>query len=132
MREAPTSINQEDYLEQIAELIHAKGYARVSDIADRLGLGRPSVSVMIQRLDHLGYVCYERYRGVTLTSAGRRVANEIRARHSLLEDLFKALGLDPGVHLADIEGIEHHLSKETLERFRVLVNHLRDHPLPEN
>lgn len=132
MQAAPTSTNQEDYLEQIDVLIAEKGYARVSDIAERLKLGRPSVSAMIQHLDRLGHVNYERYRGITLTETGREIAGRIRERHALLEELFEALALDPQTHLADIEGIEHHISEGTLQQFRALLAHLKKHPLPKH
>ena len=68
------SESTEDHLERIQELVDRKGYARVSDIAATLGLTRSTVSNMVRRLARRGFVNYERYRGFTLTSAGRRVA----------------------------------------------------------
>jgi len=57
----------EDYLEVIYGLIQTKGYARAVDIAEQLGVKTPSVTAMVQKLDDMGLVVYERYRGLTLT-----------------------------------------------------------------
>ena len=63
----------EDYLERIAELIGEKGYARVSDMAEKLMIKPASVTKMIQRLEELGYVKREPYRGFILTIKGKKV-----------------------------------------------------------
>lgn len=118
----------EDYLERIHELIESKGYARVSDIADELKLSRPSVSIMVKRLHSLGFVYYEKYRGITLTEEGRDVARYIRCRHVILTEFFTLLGLDPEVVSRDVEGIEHHLSPESLEKLKQVVEHWRNAP----
>ena len=73
----------EDYLEQIHNLIEGKGYARVVDIAKNLEISQASVTNMIQRLDAEGYVIYERYRGVVMTDAGKKIGQEIARRHEL-------------------------------------------------
>ena len=57
-----TTTAVQDYLEQIHQLIEAKGYARAVDIAANLGVSQASVSAMIQRMDAEGYVIYEKYR----------------------------------------------------------------------
>jgi Mn-dependent DtxR family transcriptional regulator len=118
----------EDYLERIHELIEGKGYARVSDIADELKLSRPSVSLMVQRLSRLGFVVYEKYRGITLTERGQEVARRIQCRHVILTEFFTLLGLDLAVVAKDVEGIEHHLSAESLARLELIVEHWRRHP----
>jgi len=122
------TVSAEDYLERIHELIEAKGYARVSDIAALLGLTRPTVSIMVQRLSRDGYLVYEKYRGLTLTARGAEVARRIRTRHVLLTEFLGMLGLDRGVVSRDVEGIEHHVSPETLEKLERLVEHWKKHP----
>ncbi len=122
------TVSAEDYLERIHELIESKGYARVSDIADLLGLTRPTVSIMVQRLSRDGYLIYEKYRGLTLTARGAEVARRIRTRHVLLTEFLGLLGLDRGVVSRDVEGIEHHVSQETLEKLERLVEHWKKHP----
>ncbi len=115
--------NAEDYLERIHELIESKGYARVSDIADALKLSRPTVSIMVQRLSRAGYVNYEKYRGLSLTEEGTAVARRIQSRHVILNQFLTLLDLPKKVVARDIEGIEHHLSPETLDRLATLVEH---------
>lgn len=126
--EKPLTINAEDYLERIHELIESKGYARVSDIASLLGLTRPTVSIMVQRLSRAGYLSYEKYRGLTLTDLGEEVARRIRTRHVLLTEFLGMLDLDRAVVSRDVEGIEHHISPETLEKLERLVEHWKKHP----
>lgn len=122
------TVSAEDYLERIHELIEKKGYARVSDIAELLGLTRPTVSIMVQRLSRDGYLAYEKYRGLTLTARGAEVARRIQTRHVLLTEFLGLLGLDRSVVSHDVEGIEHHVSQETLEKLERLVEHWRKYP----
>ena len=128
--QVPVTVSQsiEDYLERIHELIETKGYARVSDIADSLSLSRPSVSNMVQRLSRLGFVVYEKYRGITLTEHGVEVARRIQCRHVILTEFLTLLGLDRNVVAKDVEGIEHHVSAETLLQLERVVEYWRGHP----
>ena len=66
----------EDYLERIQELIDAKGYARVVDIAGSLGISQASVTNMVKRLDSEGFVHHEKYRGLVLTAEGEQIARD--------------------------------------------------------
>jgi Mn-dependent DtxR family transcriptional regulator len=108
------SISEEDYLERIHELIQTKGYARAVDIADALGISQPSVTSMVQRMASSGLVNYEKYRGLTLTEAGKTVAENIQIRHKILLRFFSVLGISAEAQEKDIEGLEHHLSEETI------------------
>lgn len=118
----------EDYLEQIHNLIEAKGYARVVDIAGNLGIAQASVTNMIQKLDAEGYLVYERYRGVTLTEAGRRIGQEIARRHEVLTRLLAGFGLDAATVHKDVEGMEHHISRQTLDVLTLLLEELEGNP----
>src|SRR5580704_4552403 len=109
------SQSAEDYLERIHELIEEKGYARVVDIASSLKVKQASVTSMVQKLAESGYLKYEKYRGLILTSKGREVARKIQSRHETLSRFFSLLGLDAETQRQDIEGIEHHLSADTVE-----------------
>src|ERR1700726_3631115 len=104
----------EDYLEQILDLINTKGYARVADIAQGLRISQASVTNMVQTLDAEGLLKYEKYRGLVLTTAGETLARNITHRHQLLTDFLKLLGLDDQTIYHDVEGMEHHISPETL------------------
>ncbi len=122
------SQSAEDYLERIHELIQEKGYARVVDIASSLDVKQASVTSMVQKLGELGYINYEKYRGLILTDKGREVAQRIQRRHETLSRFFSLFGLDPKTQQADIEGIEHHLSPETLNCLADLAQYFEDHP----
>jgi Mn-dependent DtxR family transcriptional regulator len=118
----------EDYLERILELINAKGYARVVDIAAALKISQASVTNMVQRLDADGLLKYEKYRGLILTAAGKTLASKIAQRHQLLTDFLKLLGLDDRVIYHDVEGMEHHISSPTLRAIEALTAQLRRRP----
>ena len=83
----------EDYLEAIYDLIQTKGYARAVDIAEHLGVKTPSVTNMIQKLDGMGLVAYERYRGLTLTQTGEKMARFSRQKHELITKFLVTLEL---------------------------------------
>ena len=105
----------EDYVELIADLIDHSGAARQVEIAARLGVAQPTVAKMLKRLHAEGFVLQEPYRGVALTAAGRDLAEESRARHRIVEDFLLALGVSAATARCDAEGIEHHVSQETLD-----------------
>jgi Mn-dependent DtxR family transcriptional regulator len=122
------SQSAEDYLERIHELIEEKGYARVVDIALSLDVKQASVTSMVQKLGELGYLNYEKYRGLILTEKGRAVACLIQQRHETLSRFFSLLGLDEETQRHDIEGIEHHLSPATVACLADLTGFLESHP----
>jgi Mn-dependent DtxR family transcriptional regulator len=118
----------EDYLEQILDLINTKGYARVADIAQGLKISQASVTNMVQRLDSEGLLKYEKYRGLVLTTAGETLARNITRRHHLLSDFLRMLGINEETIYHDVEGMEHHISPQTLRAIEVLVSELQAHP----
>ncbi len=122
------SQSAEDYLERIHELIESKGNAHVADIAQSLNVGQPSVTSMVQKLADEGYLRYEKYRSLTLTDAGRAVAERIRNRHAVLASFFTLFDLDDDTQARDIEGIEHHLSSDTLNTLANLTAFFEEHP----
>ena len=75
MEETDAYPSMEDYIEQIYLLIDEKGYARVSDIAEALSVHPSSVTKMVQKLDKDEYLIYEKYRGLVLTSKGKKLEN---------------------------------------------------------
>lgn len=100
--------SMEDYLERIYTLIEEKGYARVSDIAEALNVHPSSVTKMVQKLDKSQYLIYEKYRGLVLTSKGKKMGKRLVDRHTLLEDFLRLIGVSEDVIFEDVEGIEHH------------------------
>jgi Mn-dependent DtxR family transcriptional regulator len=128
MTRRPPSQSAEDYLERIFELIQEKGVARVADIATSLKVRQASVTDMVQKLARQGYLKYERYQDVVMTNKGRDVARKIQNRHKTLSRFFSLLGLDAATQREDIEGIEHHLSRTTVNVLSDLVLFFEKHP----
>lgn len=122
------SISTEDYLERMAELIEAKGFARAVDLAAALDISQPSVTAMVQRLARGGYVVYEKYRRLQLTESGRMLAAKVRNRHATLKRFLSLLGVDEQTQENDIEGWEHCLSADTLERLGRLTDFFHARP----
>src|SRR5690606_38314683 len=108
--------SMEDYIEQIYLLIESKGYARVSDIAEALSVHPSSVTKMVQKLDQKEYLVYEKYRGLALTPKGKKIGERLVYRHDLLEQFLSLIGLDEENIYNDVEGMEHHLSWNTIDR----------------
>jgi len=120
-----TTESAEDYLERIYELTEDKGRARMVDIARSLRIRQASVTQMVQKLGEHGFVRYEKYRGLVLTSKGKGIARAVRRRHRVLEEFFELLGVDRNTAQLDLEGIEHHLSPASVERIEELVLFLK-------
>jgi Mn-dependent DtxR family transcriptional regulator len=115
----------EDYLERIYKLIDEKGYARVSDIAEGLEVHPSSVTKMIQKLDKDEYLIYEKYRGLVLTNKGKKIGKRLVDRHHLLEEFLGMIGVDHENIYKDVEGIEHHLSWDSITRIATLVEYFK-------
>ncbi|MBT2695119.1 transcriptional regulator MntR [Bacillus sp. ISL-55] len=113
--------SMEDYIEQIFILIEQKGYARVVDIAEALSVHPSSVTKMVQKLDKDQFVVYEKYRGLVLTPKGFKTGKRLVDRHELLEQLLKVIGVKEENIYNDVEGIEHHLSWDAIDRIGDLV-----------
>ena len=104
----------EDYVELIADLIDEKGEARGSDVAMRLGVANATVVKTLKRLQELGLVTQEPYRSIFLTGEGWKMAEDGRRKHKIVEAFLLALGVPEDTARIDSEGIEHHVSEETL------------------
>jgi Mn-dependent DtxR family transcriptional regulator len=116
----------DDYLEQILHLIEEKGYARPVDVSKRLGISQASVTNMLQRLDAEGLVKHEKYRGTVLTEEGRHIAQAIIDRHELLTVFLRLFEIDEETIYRDVEGMEHHVSRATLNALRAVTETLRE------
>ena len=116
----------EDYIEQIYNLIHTKGYARVTDIAEAINVHPSSVTKMVQKLDKDNFVNYEKYRGFVLTKKGTKIGERLVFRHELLEEFLEIIGVDEENIYNDVEGIEHHLSWNSIDRIGDLVRYFQE------
>jgi len=107
----------QDYVEAIADLSAAQGRARVVDLARRLGVTHVTVNRTLARLQQSGYVSTKPYQAIFLTDAGRKLAAECKQRHETVTAFLRSLGIPERVAEMDAEGIEHHVSPETLAAF---------------
>jgi DtxR family manganese transport transcriptional regulator len=107
----------QDYVEAIADLSILLGEARVVDLARRLGVTHVTVNRTLARLQQAGYVNTKPYRAIFLTEAGRKLAEECKRRHETVVAFLRSLGISERVAEMDAEGIEHHVSPETLTAF---------------
>jgi DtxR family manganese transport transcriptional regulator len=107
----------EDYAELIADLHATGGEARATDIARRLGVTHATAIKAITRLKREGLATAKPYRGVFLTEAGESLAARVKARHLLVVEVLRAIGVPDDAAEQDAEGIEHHVSDITLAAF---------------
>lgn len=118
--------SMEDYIETIYKLIDTKGYARVADIAELLSVHPSSVTKMVQKLDKDGYLIYEKYRGMVLTPKGKKIGKLLVYRHDLLESFLRMIGVSEEHIYQDVEGIEHHLSWDAIDRISDLIQYFSE------
>jgi DtxR family manganese transport transcriptional regulator len=105
----------EDYVEAVADILHARGECRVRDLARVMGVTHVTVTRIIARLQEEELVQTEPYRPIRLTARGERLAAEARRRHTVVLDFLLALGVPPAEARRDSEGIEHHVGEHTLD-----------------
>src|SRR5699024_10594849 len=117
--------SMEDYIEQIYLLIESKGYARVSDIANILSVHPSSVTKIVQRLDKDEYLVYEKYHDLIITSKGKEIGKRLVARHQLLEQFLRLISVEEEEIWSSVEGIEHHLSWDALEKIEGLIQYFQ-------
>jgi DtxR family manganese transport transcriptional regulator len=117
VRNARNSETAEDYTEMIADLIRNAGEARAVDLAKHFGVTGPTVNSIIRRLVRDGLVVSKPYRSIFLTDKGQILADYCKKRHEIVYDFLIKIGVDSDTAKNDAEGIEHHVSAETLSVF---------------
>jgi Mn-dependent transcriptional regulator len=105
----------EDYLEAMLMLKEKHGFIRSIDIAQLLGVTKPSVSYATKRLREAGYIEMGDENLITLTDSGMEIAKRMYSRHKLLTDIFIRLGVDEKTAREDACKVEHDLSEKTFE-----------------
>ncbi len=108
----------EDYVEAIAEVLNEKEQCRVRDLAKHFDVSHVTVSRIIARLQTAGLCETQPYRPITLTDQGRRLAKKSKQRHEVVMAFLIALGVDSVTAAIDSEGIEHHVSPNTLSAMK--------------
>ncbi len=121
VRQAHQNEMAEDYVELIAELIDSVGEARVVDLAERFGVSHPTVNKVVGRLQREGLVTSRPYRSIFLTEDGQALAEEVRRRHRIVFDFLCSIGVSETTAAMDAEGIEHHVSEETLTAMERII-----------
>lgn len=122
IRKAHQSEVMEDYVEMIADLIEEIGEARAVDLAARFGVTSPTVNATIQRLQREGLVETRPYRSIFLTDEGAKLAQACKERHRIMRDFLMMMGLPEDIADADAEGMEHHISEQTLAVFKKAIS----------
>ena len=117
IRRAHQSEVAEDYVEMISDLIEETGEARTVDLAARFGVTSPTVNAIVRRLQRAHLVETRPYRSIFLTEAGKALAESSRARHQIVRDFLVTIGVPETIAEEDAEGVEHHVSEETLAVF---------------
>ncbi|MDY5114025.1 MAG: metal-dependent transcriptional regulator, partial [Bilifractor sp.] len=101
----------EDYLEAMLMMKEQHGYIRSIDIADHLGVTKPSVSYATKRLRENGFITMDHSGFITLTDSGMEIADRIYSRHKMLTDFFTAIGVSPEIARTDACKVEHDISE---------------------
>ena len=117
VRNARNSETAEDYTEMIADLIRNAGEARAVDLAKHFCVTGPTVNSIIRRLVRDGLVVSKPYRSIFLTDKGQILADYCKKRHEIVYDFLIKIGVNSDTAKNDAEGIEHHVSAETLSVF---------------
>jgi DtxR family transcriptional regulator, manganese transport regulator len=116
----------EDYVEAIAEISAANGLCRVVDLATRFGVSSVTVNRTVARLVRDGYASTLPYSPIELTPAGARLAKQSKKRHDIVYQFLLSIGVSDATAAIDAEGIEHHVSPETLRKFQTLTQVKKD------
>jgi len=117
-RAAHSDETAEDYVEAVQQLIQTRGVARIGDLAKLMGVSHVTVTRIISRLQDEGLVVQEPYRPVTLTPIGKRLARASHERHGVVLRFLCAIGVPRKQAEIDTEGIEHHVSAQTIKAMR--------------
>ncbi len=116
----------EDYVEAIADICQTKGLCRAVDLATRFGVSSVTVNRTIGRLVRDGYAVTEPYAPIELTPLGAKLAKQSKRRHEIVYEFLRSIGVSETTAAIDAEGIEHHVSPETLKRFQAATGRLSD------
>jgi Mn-dependent DtxR family transcriptional regulator len=107
--------SQENYLERILLLQRRKGYARSVDIAQALGVTKPSVSHAMRLLREEGYIVMDAENLISLTPSGMEIARSMAERHEGIARVLMRLGVDEETAYSDACRMEHDISQQSFE-----------------
>jgi len=119
----------QEYVEVIHDLERANKVARVKDIAEKRGVTRSSVSLVLNQLVKKELIAHEQYGHVTLTETGQSLASSLERRHRIIKGfLVSALGIPEEVAESDACKLEHHVSDESLAAFVRFLSFIENCP----
>ncbi|MGV6813705.1 MAG: manganese-binding transcriptional regulator MntR [Phycisphaerales bacterium] len=125
-RRAHRDETAEDYVEAIDQLIDHQGIARVGKLAQAMGVSHVTVTRIIARLSKEGLVATSPRQPITLTAKGRAMAKASYDRHLAVLGFLRAIGVSEKQAQIDAEGIEHHVSPQTLRAIKALTKQLAE------
>lgn len=108
-----TEKTTEDYLEAMLMLKEKKGYIRSIDVAQLLGVTKPSVTYSTKRLREKGYIIMNKDNLISITESGMEIAERVYNKHKMLTDFFIRLGVSEQTAKEDACKVEHDISAET-------------------
>ena len=111
----------EMYLETILRLSQKSGHVRAIDVGEEMGYSKPSVSRAMSLLKQGGYVVIDRNGAITLTDAGRELAEKIYERHTLITNFLVSIGVDEETAAEDACKMEHSISDTSFEAIKKLA-----------
>ena len=120
--------SMEDYLEMIYRLSVNTGFLRIHELSEALSVQPPSATKMVQKLNELGLLKYEKYGYIMLEEKGKDIGAKLLKRHNTIEALLKILGISKNTILAETEKVEHTLCEETVKCIEEFIGFVRNNP----
>lgn len=118
--------SMEDYLEMICRLSEKSGFTRIHDLSSALNVQPPSATKMVQRISELKLLKYEKYGVICLTEEGRKLGQWLLNRHKIIEEFLMLLGISVSEILEQTEKIEHTISEETVDCFKLFITFMNN------
>lgn len=120
--------SMEDYLEMIYRLSLHTGFTRIHELSDALNIQPPSATKMVQKMNELGLIKYEKYGYIMLEEAGRVLGKTLLKRHETIEALLRLLGVSEEIILLETEKMEHTISADTISCFDDYIDFIGKNP----
>ncbi|MBM7557323.1 metal-dependent transcriptional regulator [Halanaerobacter jeridensis] len=117
----------EDYLEEIYRFASQQQVVRTTDIAQKLNVSLPSVTKAVKKLSQKGYLQYERYKNIELTSQGKHLGKFLVTRNRTLQEFLAVINSNCNKE-NEAEAMEHYLSDTTVEAITILVAFFKRYP----
>jgi DtxR family manganese transport transcriptional regulator len=111
----------EDYVEAIADFIEQQGQCRAVDLVSHFAVTHATVNNTIARLVRDDLATTQPYQPIELTAKGRKLAAHCKRRHEIVESFLLAMGVDASTAAVDSEGMEHHVSRKTLDAMKRIM-----------